>query len=168
MYLVKPKLFGLIKTCVYCGREYIKDVSNNWGCCEDCYYEREVMLCRQCGREISKFEFDDNNGLCYQCDEITEITICRYCGKEYVRNKNESRFDECDSCIGEKNDTFICNNCNKEVTKKEYLVNHGYCSKCYSDECECKECGKEISSYEHILNSGYCTKCRVEGEVEYE
>lgn len=164
MDVVKSKLYNLIKTCVYCNKEYIKDISKGWGCCQDCYYSKEVMVCRQCGREISKFEFDDCRGLCYYCEEISEVSRCSCCGKEYIRTKDELKFDKCNSCSNDKSDIFICHNCNKEITKKEYLVNHGYCSICYSDTHECEECGKEVSPYEYILNAGCCSECRDEGE----
>lgn len=85
MYLESPKLFGLIKTCHLCGKKYIKDESNGYGFCESCYENREVKLCRDCGREITKAEFDDNNGLCYKCYDESDITICLQCGREFIR-----------------------------------------------------------------------------------
>ena len=43
------------------------------------------MLCRDCGREITKFEFDDNRGLCYKCYDGSDITTCLLCGREFIR-----------------------------------------------------------------------------------
>lgn len=100
MYLEESKLFGLIKTCHYCGKKHIKDVSNGWGCCELCYYTRDVMVCRDCGKEITKFDFDDNRGLCTSCYDESDITICLECGREFIRT-DYSKGLICPKCEGE-------------------------------------------------------------------
>ena len=75
--------------CADCGKD-IKSVEKHCEecgvmLCESCYENREVMLCRDCGREITKFEFDDNRGLCYKCYDESDITICLQCGMEFIR-----------------------------------------------------------------------------------
>lgn len=74
---------GLVKKCFYCGRKYI----GSRGCCEKCYFEKEIKLCRNCGREITLFEFEEGDGYCYSCDEKSDICICLDCGKEFYRTK---------------------------------------------------------------------------------
>lgn len=38
------------------------------GLCKNCYYHSEIYECSSCGREITKFEVDNNNGECYECN----------------------------------------------------------------------------------------------------
>ncbi|MCR8744379.1 60S ribosomal export protein NMD3 [Romboutsia lituseburensis] len=100
MYLESAKVLGIIKTCHYCGKKYIKDSSNGWGCCEECYCNKEVMICRECGKEITKFDFDDNGGLCEKCYFESDIYICLECGREFIRN-DYSKGIICSKCEGE-------------------------------------------------------------------
>ena len=99
MYLESPKLFGLIKTCRLCGKKYIKGGRYGSGVCEFCYENMEVMLCRECGREITKAEFNNNNGLCYICDDESDITICLQCGREFIRQSGEIVCFRCEGIL---------------------------------------------------------------------
>ena len=103
MYLGNSKLFGFIKTCNICDKKYIKDTSNNYGICSSCYENKEIMLCRTCGKEISKREFDEHLGLCHICDFESDIGFCIECGKEFKRS--------------ESYDVFLCVRCWEEEHK---------------------------------------------------
>lgn len=77
---------SLIKRCSCCGKKFIKDRSNGWDCCADCYFNQETVTCIECGKEITKFDFDDFSGLCGNCHD--DVSVCKICGRETTRTNN--------------------------------------------------------------------------------
>lgn len=127
---------GILKTCCYCGKKYLFDKSNGWGCCEDCYENYEARICRECGKQISNFEFQDGQGLCFRCEEEFEMSICMKCNKEYS-TKDWNITLICKPCY-EKDYVIECSDCGREFMIDPYNAtfdNQVSCPNCL-DECD--------------------------------
>lgn len=61
---------GIFSKCEHCGEWTLTSCKNRLnGLCRVCYYHTELYECETCGREITKFDYDDFNGECGYCHD---------------------------------------------------------------------------------------------------
>ena len=159
-----------IKKCVWCGKEFVKNIYSKKFCCQKCLtkynsnkksIERQknitktTEICLHCGKEFEiDFSIKRKRFCSKECRRISyskadkekragnKIKKCVWCGKEYVRNSNIQLY-----CSKK------CKNVADERIKKQVYYASKYEKKLVNT---CLFCNKEFNTYTKGVK--YCSK----------
>lgn len=89
----------LVDRCDSCNAlGFGKTLMDNNMLCNNCYYNKDICKCEDCGREITTFDYNDYGGLCGYCYNGVEIYECNQCGREFTASNDILDF-YCNDCL---------------------------------------------------------------------